>query len=118
MSNNSNQTKPKVSSFPRDTLDQATAVRDGWNVVGRQLSVPNLTVEQFLDKLAEARAYVENAEQLKIERARAVRERNVRLSELWDLTKRIRNAARATFGDSSDELDLLINLKQDIHETE
>ncbi len=84
----------------------------GWLEVGKRLAVPNLSVEKFESKLDEAREYVERAEQLKLERAAAIQERNVRLSELWDLTKRIRNAARATFGDYSAELERLMNLEE------
>jgi len=111
MQNNSNSSKRKITSFPRDALRQAVFVQEGWKVVGRKLAVPNITIDQFLEKLSEARNYVERAEHLKIERARAVQKRNVCLSELWDLTKRIRNAAKATFGDNSDELDLLTSLQ-------
>jgi len=59
--------------------------------------------------LHEAQQYVEKAQLLKVQRAKAIEERNVFLSELWDLTKRVRNAAKATFGDYSQELELLIS---------
>ncbi|MFQ5771017.1 MAG: hypothetical protein ACE5HX_10810 [bacterium] len=101
--------KAKLSSFPRDALEQAEIVLNGWNEVGKKLLVPNLTMEKFVKKLAEAKKYGDKAEQLKLERAKAIQERNVCMSELWDLTKRIRNAAKATFGDYSTELELLIN---------
>ncbi|MFQ5825233.1 MAG: hypothetical protein ACE5JB_14395 [bacterium] len=96
-----------MSSFPRDTLEQAEIVKTGWGHIENKLLVPNLTIDNFLDKLQEAKRFVELAEQLKIERAKAIHKRNKCLSELWDLTKRIRNAAKATFGDYSPELDLL-----------
>jgi len=112
MLKNSNSNKNKVTSFPRDALQQAISVREGWKTVGRKLAVPNITVDQFLEKLTEAQERVERAEHLKAARAKAVRERNLCLSELWDLTKRIRNAAKATFGDNSDELDLLSSLQK------
>ncbi len=99
----------KVSSFPRDTLEQAGFVQEGWNSVGSKLVVPNLDEKQFQDKLIEAVELVERAEELKVERAKAIHERNVCLSEVWDLTKRIRNAAKATFGDNSVELQVLLN---------
>ncbi|NIR49788.1 hypothetical protein GWO43_14820 [candidate division KSB1 bacterium] len=96
-----------MSSFPRDTLEQAETVIHGWQEVGKKLNVPNLNVEKFVNKLQEAKEYVDKAEQLKLERAKAIQERNVCLSQLWDLTKRVRNAAKATFGDYSSELELL-----------
>jgi hypothetical protein len=99
----------KISSFPRDTLEQADVVKNGWDRVGSRLLVPNLTIDDFLDKLKEAQEFIDRAEQQKQERARAIEERNSCLSELWDLTKRIRNAAKATFGDNSDELRSLVN---------
>ncbi len=104
--------KTRSASFPRDALEQAENVKTGWGKVGKKLLVPNLTVAKFENKLEEAQQYVEKAEELKIQRANAIHERNIVLSELWDLTKRIRNAAKATFGDYSPELDLLINAQK------
>ncbi len=104
--------RTKSTSFPRDTLEQAENVKTGWGEVGKKLMVPNLSVIKFENKLREAQQYVEKAEELKVQRANAIHERNIVLSELWDLTKRIRNAAKATFGDYSTELDMLINAQK------
>ena len=109
--------RTKISSFPRDALTQAEIVMTGWSDVGKKLLVPNLSVQKFLNKLDEAKQFVERAEQLKLERAKAIQERNICLSELWDLTKRVRNAAKATFGDYSPELNLLLNLQDQEQET-
>ncbi|RMD91340.1 MAG: hypothetical protein D6813_07850 [Calditrichaeota bacterium] len=103
----------KVKSFPRDTLEQAKVILEGWNKVGNKLLVPNLSVDEFVKKLQEAEKSVEKAEELKILRAKAIEERNQCLSELWDLTKRIKNAAKATFGDYSPELELLLAQKKE-----
>lgn len=111
MSSNANKTR-STTSFPRDIIDQAKTVREGWQKVGRRLDVPNLSLQNFLNKLTQAQESVDKAEQLKLERAKAIQDRNKCLSELWDLTKRIRNAAKATFGDYSNELDLLVNPKE------
>ena len=104
--------KVKISSFPRDALEQAEIVKIGWNKVGEKLEVPNLDIDKFVSKLNEAREYAERAEELKIQRALAIQERNIFLSELWDLTKRVRNSAKATFGDYSPELEILVNTKK------
>lgn len=101
--------KTRISSFPIDALEQAEAAQEGWSAVGEKLVVPNLTLDRFLDKLLEAKEYIRKAEELKLQRALAIEERNQHLSEIWDLTKRIRNAAKATFGDYSPELDFLVN---------
>lgn len=113
MLKNSNTKNQKVSSFPRDALEQAEIVEKGWDTVGARLVVPNLTVELFREKLSEAQQEVQKAEQLKAERAQAIHNRNVCLSDLWDLTKRVRNAAKATFGDNSGELELLVHVPKD-----
>lgn len=105
--------KRKISSFPRDTLEQADVVKKGWDKVGNKLLVPNLTIQDFLGKLEEAQGFIDRAERLKQQRANAIEDRNMCLSELWDLTKRIRNAAKATFGDNSDELRSLVNFSHD-----
>lgn len=111
--------KVRVASFPIDAMEQAEAAREGWTFVGEKRSVPNLTLIKFLDKLAEAKEYIRRAEELKLQRALAIEERNRRLSETWDLTKRIRNAAKATFGDYSPELESLISSnRQNEFETE
>ena len=104
--------KTKSTSFPRDTLEQAQIAKTGWGKVGKKLAVPNLSVDKFESKLHVAQQYVEEAELLKVQRAKAIQERNVFLSELWDLTKRVRNAAKATFGDYSPELETLLNAQK------
>ena len=101
--------KTMSTSFPRDAFEQAQLAKTGWQEVGRQLMVPNLSIDKFQNKVEEARQYLEKAELLKVQRAQAIQERNVVLGELWDLTKRVRNAARATFGDNSSELEILIS---------
>ena len=114
MLKNSNNQNQKISSFPRDTLEQAVVVKEGWDEVGDRLAVPNLSMGKFLEKITEAHGYVGQAERLKLERANAIQQRNVCLSELWDLTKRIRNAAKATFGDNSEELELLVSFPKEL----
>jgi hypothetical protein len=76
--------------------------------VGERLLVPNLDLSELRIKLEEAHRFIDRAEQMKEERAKAVQARNICLSELWDLTKRVRNSAKATFGDYSPELDMLM----------
>ncbi len=109
MTKNRFSKKGQISSFPRDALEQAEIVMNGWNEVGKRLNVPNLTMQNYIDKFEEVKKSLEKAEQLKLQRAKAIQARNNCLGELWDLTKRIRNAAKATFGDYSRELDILIN---------
>ena len=104
--------KTKSTSFPRDALEQAQVAKTGWEKVGKKLTVPNLSVDTFESKLHEAQQYVEKAQLLKVQRAKAIQERNVFLNELWDLTKRVRNAAKATFGDYSPELETLQNAQK------
>jgi hypothetical protein len=108
MSTDPSGKKLKSTSYPRDALNQAEVVIEGWSQVGERLMVPNLDLVQLKEKLQQALAYIERAEEMKEERAKAVQARNVCLSELWDLTKRVRNSAKATFGDYSPELDLLM----------
>lgn len=97
--------KETSESFPRNTLRQAELALQGWKELANQLHVPNLTMEDFEDKIKQTTDKVDLAEQLKEERSRAVKIRNENLKEVWDLTKRIRNAAKATFGDSSVEIE-------------
>jgi len=92
-------------SFPRNTLRQAELALQGWKQLSEQLNVPNLSIKDFEEKIKHATEKVDLAEKLKIERSRAVKVRNESLKDVWDLTKRIRNAAKATFGDSSPEIE-------------
>lgn len=112
MTEKTKQKIERVSSFPRDALEQAEVAVSGWDSIGGKLIVPNLSMTQFLHKLEEARLYVVKAEEYKARRARAIQDRNVCLGELWDLTKRVRNAAKATFGDYSDEFERMVNMKK------
>ncbi len=113
MGTNLYEGKTKVTSFPRDALEQAEAVKTGWSEVGEMLLVPNLTMNKFESKVAQAQKCAEKAEELKIARAKAIQDRNVVLGELWDLTKRVRNAAKATFGDHSSELERLVPAREE-----
>ncbi|MBN2093514.1 hypothetical protein JW964_28070, partial [candidate division KSB1 bacterium] len=63
-----------------------------------------ISIEIFTEKIAEAKAKVEATERLRIERAQMVELRNTGIYELWGLTKRVRNAAKATFGDDAPEM--------------
>ncbi len=92
-------------SFPRNTLRQAELALQGWKELSNQLNVPNLSIEDFEKKIKYTTEKVDLAEKLKEERSRAVKVRNESLKDVWDLTKRIRNAAKATFGDSSAEIE-------------
>ena len=92
-------------SFPRNTLRQAELARDGWKALMDELHVPNLTLDEFEKQISNATDKVELAERLKEERSEAVKTRNETLKDVWDLTKRIRNAAKATFGDNSKEIE-------------
>lgn len=97
--------KETSDSFPRNTLRQAELALQGWKELSKQLNVPNLSIEDFEKKIKYATEKLELAEKLKEERSRAVKVRNESLKDVWDLTKRIRNAAKATFGDNSAEIE-------------
>jgi len=97
--------KETSDSFPRNTLRQAELALQGWKELFKQLNVPNLTIDAFDEKIKYATEMVDLAERLKEERSKAVQTRNDSLKDVWDLTKRIRNAAKATFGDSSKEIE-------------
>lgn len=97
--------KETLESFPRNTLRQAELALQGWKELFDQLNVPNLTIEAFEQKIKFAAEKVELAEKLKQERSKAVKVRNESLKDVWDLTKRIRNAAKATFGDNSTKIE-------------
>jgi len=94
-----------IESFPRNTLRQAELAKKGWKDLSNKLMVPNLTLEDFNEKIKRATEQVDLAERLKEERSKAVQDRNECLKDVWDLTKRIRNAAKATFGDNSEEIE-------------
>lgn len=97
--------KESSDSFPRNTLRQAELALQGWKDLIKKLNVPNLSVDDFEKKISYATEKVDLAEKLKEERSNAVKVRNESLKEVWDLTKRIRNAAKATFGDNSNEIE-------------
>ena len=94
-------------SFPRNTIRQAELALQGWKELSGHLNVPNLSIQDFEEKIKHATEKVDLAEKLKEERSRAVKVRNDSLKDVWDLTKRIRNAAKATFGDNSAEIALI-----------
>ena len=94
-------------NYPRNVLEQSEVVQKGWRKLGSALQVPNLSYEDFVKLLAGARAKAEHTERLRQEWRQAVSQRDEALQELWDLTKRVRNAAKATFGDRASEVSQL-----------
>ena len=93
--------KKENLSFPQNTLIQAELVKNGWKELMDKFEVPNLTLKEFEQKIQLALEKTELAEKLKKERSEAVKNRNQYLKEVWDFTKRIKNSAKATFGDNS-----------------
>lgn len=92
-------------SFPRDALEQAQFIANGWNELQGGLVVPSLSLEDFQKQVAEVQRCIKLAEEFKIKRSAAIAERNRALKKMWDYTKRIRNATKATFGDDSQEVE-------------
>lgn len=88
-------------NVPRDALEHAKTVKEVWRELAGKLSVPNLSFEEFSKKVADADEVATLADKLRRERAELVKRRNEILIEVWDMTKRVRNAAKATFGDAS-----------------
>ena len=98
--------KEANESFPRNTLRQAELALQGWKKLQKEVNVPNMSIDDFEKKISLATEKVDLAERLKIERSEAVKLRNEKLKDVWDLTKRIRNSAKATFGDSSEKIEI------------
>jgi len=94
-------------SLPRDSLEQAFIVHRGWKEFKDQLDVPNFSLEDFEQKIEEVKKKIELAEKIRRERSQAVEIRNIALNDLWNLIKRVRNSAKATFGDDSKEIEML-----------
>jgi len=92
-------------NFPPDILEQAQTVYNGWKELQKQLMVPNMTLQDFEEKMKIAEDKIEAAQKVRTQWSEAIKTRNVVLESLWALTKRIRNAAKATFGDNSKEMD-------------
>lgn len=96
--------RQKGNNYPRDTVEQAEAICEGWQELITTLNVPNMSLEFFKDKINNAKAKIEATERLRRERAEMVQIRNTGLRDLWAATKKVRNAAKATFGDNSPEI--------------
>jgi phage shock protein A len=92
------------SSFPRDALEQALIVIKGWQELKDQLQVPNMSLKDFEKNIEETRRKIEEAEEKRRQRIKAIQNRNASIEKVWDLTKRVRNSAKATFGDDSPEI--------------
>ncbi len=95
------------SSYPRNALEQAKVTAEGWRKLEKQFSVPFVKLEDFRRLINDAEQLAEKAEVLRQERSRIVLERDRLLSLVWRHTKRIRHAAKATFGDDSPDVQTL-----------
>ena len=97
--------KTNNPSYPRNTMEQARLVFGGWEEFKDQLNVPNLSLNDFQKMIKEVEKKIEQVEKVRIKRSAAVETRNRALEDLWKLTKRVRNLAKATFGDNSKEIE-------------
>jgi hypothetical protein len=68
------------------------------------LQLPNLTAAQFQEQVAAAADKATAVERLRVEVTKAIEVRDAALNEVWDLTRRVRNAAKAIYGDDSQEM--------------
>lgn len=93
-----------VSNFPRNALEQALIVMKGWEELKDKLQVPNMSLSDFAKKIQETQRKIEEAEEKRRVRIKAIESRNSSIEKIWDLTKRVRNSAKATFGDDSNEI--------------
>ena len=93
-----------MKSFPRNILEQAQIACNGWEKLGELLQVPSLTFDEYISILEQAKQKIEDARELQRKRAEAITVRDETLAELWVFTKRIRNAAKAVFGDDSEQV--------------
>ncbi len=92
------------TNFPRNTIEQARLAITAWEELRKDLEVPNLTLQEFEKEIKRALDKIEEAEKLKEAKSKAISERNKSLDHLWDLIKKVRNTAKATFGDNSGHL--------------
>ncbi|MBN2091201.1 hypothetical protein JW964_16435 [candidate division KSB1 bacterium] len=93
-----------LGNFPRNALEQALMVIKGWEELKDKLQVPNMSLSDFEKKIQETQRKIEEAEEKRRQRGKAIESRNTSIEKVWDLTKRVRNAAKATFGDDSPEI--------------
>ena len=93
--------------YPRNALEEAIKTANGWQDLEGQLDVPSLDMKDFSRLIGKAKDLVDKAEELRMERSQVVAERNKVLRKVWDYTKRIRNAVKATFGDNSPNVQAL-----------
>ncbi len=92
------------NNYPQNALVQASKALEGWKKAQKELNVPNMSMDDFENKMSLATGKVDLAKRLKIERSEAVEARNNSLQVLWEATKKVRNQAKATFGDVSDKM--------------
>lgn len=99
--------KEKQLSIPRNTLAQAKQVLKGWEELKDEMTVPNLSIEEFKTAISEAEKLIDIADEYKEKQSQAIKARNNTTKEVWEFTKSVRNAGKATFGDNSEEVELL-----------
>jgi hypothetical protein len=84
-------------------MEQAQQVLAAWREA-TGLQIADLSAEQFAQLVAGAQAKVTEVERLMVERTKAIEVRDAEMDRLWDMTRRVRNAAKATYGDDSQEV--------------
>lgn len=70
-----------------------------------KLTIPGVALNDAQTVFEDFKKSIDTAEQAKLAREQAIQERNDLKNKAWNLTKKIRNKAKATFGDNSSVVD-------------
>ena len=95
--------RPKSTRYPTDALTQARQVATAWQEA-TILQLPDVSREQYEQLIAAAQAKADEVERLTVERTKAIEARDAEMNGLWDQTRRVRHAAKAVYGDDSQEV--------------
>jgi hypothetical protein len=90
-------------SGPTNVRKRAAQIREAWSNIEADATYGDLTLAEFdaaIASLEEGHATLHNIED---QLTKARNERDVRRQTLWDMTKRVRSAAKGKHGDDSDE---------------
>ena len=95
--------RARSTRYPLDLMEQAQQVLAAWREA-TGLQIADLSADQFAQLVAGTQAKATAVERLTVERTKSIEVRDAELDRLWDTTRRVRNAAKATYGDDSQEV--------------
>ena len=93
--------------YPRDVLEQARSVQEGWNQIDENLAFGNLNLGELVTGISQIRSVENGVERLEKQLTELRNQRDSLYLTTWDRVKRARASVKGMYGDDSTQYELV-----------